>query len=69
MQYVIDVENVKCNGCAATIQNALRETGGVLRVVVDIPSGRVQVEADADAVSRDTLVTILTALGYPPKPA
>ena len=69
MQYVIDVENVKCNGCAATIQSALGETDGVQHVAVDVPTGRVQVEADAAAVSRDTLVTILSALGYPQKPA
>ena len=69
MQYVIDVQNVKCNGCAATIQNALGATDGVQQVAVDVPTGRVQVEADGGVVSRDTLATILNSLGYPQKPA
>jgi copper chaperone len=64
MQYVINVDNVKCNHCVNTIQNSLQEIEGVRAVSVDLAAGAVHLDSDAP---RELLVGILTALGYPEK--
>ena len=65
MEHVIEVENIKCGGCANRIKGKLGAMGGVTGVHVDIESGRVTVEARAD--SRALLVESLLAGGYPVK--
>jgi len=63
MQHVIDVENIRCGGCANTIGKNLRKIVGVESVDVDIENGRVTVEAGDD--SRELLVKTLLSSGYP----
>ncbi|HSG10928.1 MAG TPA: heavy-metal-associated domain-containing protein [Gammaproteobacteria bacterium] len=63
MQHVIDVENIRCGGCANTIGKTLRKINGVESVDVDIENGRVTVEAGDD--SRELLVRTLLSRGYP----
>jgi len=63
MQYRIDVENIKCEGCASTIRDALGRIGGVHEVEVDIAAGRVTVAADEGL--RDAITAALQASGYP----
>ena len=65
MQHIIEVENIKCGGCANTISRQLQKIEGVEQVSVDIENGRVTVEADTD--HREQLVTALLASGYPEK--
>ena len=65
MQHVIDVENIRCGGCANTIGKNLRKIVGVESVDVDIENGRVTVEAGDD--SRELLVKTLLSSGYPEK--
>lgn len=59
----IEVENIKCGGCANTIKSRLQGMDGVGEVVVDIDVGVVTVETD-DA-KRQTIVDRLASLGYP----
>ena len=66
MQYLIAVDNVKCGGCAATIQNALREIDGVQQVSVDIASGQVDLDVQDD-LPRETLCAVLASIGFPEK--
>ncbi len=63
MAYSIEVENIKCGGCANSIRKRLLEIDGVTEVAVDIEAGVVTVSAP-EAV-RDTLVATLEKLGYP----
>jgi len=63
MQYRIDVENIKCEGCASTVRDALGRIGGVHEVEVDIAAGRVTVAADEGL--RDAITAALQASGYP----
>lgn len=63
MEHVIEVENIKCGGCANTIEKQLRQIGSVSAVSIDIGAGRVTVEAAAD--SRARLVETLLKNGYP----
>jgi copper chaperone len=61
----IEVENIKCNGCATSIRHKLAEDARVGDVAVDIEAGRVDIEADEDA--RADLIATLLHMGYPEK--
>ena len=63
MKHVIDVENIKCGGCANSIKGKLGALEGVSGVQVDIENGRISLEAPED--SRASLVETLLASGYP----
>jgi copper chaperone len=63
MKYKFDAENIKCEGCASTIRDALGRIDGVHGVAVEIATGRVTVEAD-DGL-RDAITTALKDSGYP----
>jgi copper chaperone len=65
MQHIIEVENIKCGGCAKTIVNKLSKLDGVAQVSVDIEAGRVSVEATDD--NREQLLQTLLQNGYPEK--
>ena len=63
MAISILVENIKCGGCANSIQRGLQEDPRVESVQVTVEQGLVEVEAD-EAV-RPELVARLAKLGYP----
>ena len=63
MSYTIEVENIKCGGCASSIRKGLLEDDQVVEVEVDIEGGRVTVEGAADA--RDRIALKLAHMGYP----
>jgi copper chaperone len=65
MQQIIEVENIKCGGCANTIVRQLKKIAGVDGVSVDIDNGRVTVDADENR--RADIVAALQASGYPEK--
>ena len=57
------VENIKCGGCANSIQRGLEEDPRVNSVQVAVEQGLVEVDAEASA--RPELVARLAKLGYP----
>ncbi len=63
MPYTIEVDNIKCGGCANSIRKALLALEGVEGVEVDIESGRVTVIGAED--SRSLVVAELARMGYP----
>jgi len=63
MSYTIDVENIKCGGCASSIRKGLLEDEQVAEVEVDIEGGRVTIEGAADG--RDRIASKLAHMGYP----
>jgi copper chaperone len=65
MQHIIEVENIRCGGCANTIGKQLKKIDSVNDVSVDIENGRVTIEAGED--DRDRLAAALLASGYPEK--
>ncbi len=65
MKIEIDVQNVKCQGCASAIRDGLGKNPQVREVQVDVPTGRVTVEAVEDIQAE--LSATLKALGYPEK--
>jgi copper chaperone len=59
----LQVENIKCGGCANTIRKRLMAIDGVDAVDVNVEQGLVEVEA-AESM-RQQLAETLTASGYP----
>ena len=65
MSFEIEVENIKCGGCAGSIVNALHSLEGVTSASVDVEGGRVSVEGDV--ALRPLVAARLQQLGYPEK--
>jgi len=65
MDYLIECENIKCGGCANTIESKLNKIAGVSSVAIEIEEGKVVV--DAQEGIRDQIVTSLASAGYPEK--
>ena len=65
MEHIIEVENIKCGGCASTIENRLLKIDGVGSVTVDVEAGRVTVTAAEG--NRERLIETLLKSGYPEK--
>lgn len=63
-QITLQVENIKCGGCAGTIISKLKEMPGVQEVEIDIESGKVAVTGKE--LSRIELGQKLHKMGYPP---
>ena len=62
----IQIENLKCHGCANTIRRNLEREDGVRSVEVDHLASSVLITFEgADAREQD-FVRILSRLGYPP---
>ena len=63
MTFEVNVENIKCGGCAGSIIKGLQELEGVASVAIDVEQERVTIEAD-DSL-RATACERLLILGYP----
>lgn len=63
MAFSVQVENIKCGGCANTIRKRLTEIDGVSGAEVVVEQGLVQVEANE--ALRPTVVAALAKSGYP----
>lgn len=64
MKTVINVSNIKGNGCATTIEKALLKFIGVERVAVNLREGEIEI-LHTDEVSREKITEKLLSLGYP----
>nr|VFJ77698.1 MAG: Copper chaperone CopZ [Candidatus Kentron sp. FW] len=63
MQYTIEVDNVKCQGCASTIREKTMATHNVEEVTVDVGTGTVTITSPADL--HGEITETLRSLGYP----
>ncbi|HEB85453.1 MAG TPA: heavy-metal-associated domain-containing protein [Gammaproteobacteria bacterium] len=61
----LDVENVKCGGCASTIQEGLKPLDGIETVEVEIENGHVTISGGS--LSETGIREKLAELGYPAK--
>ncbi|WP_017942825.1 MULTISPECIES: heavy-metal-associated domain-containing protein [unclassified Thioalkalivibrio] len=59
----IEVENIKCGGCASSIRKGLLQVEGVTGAEVDVEGGAVEVEAPDNA--REAVAAKLASMGYP----
>ena len=63
MKHRFEVINIKCGGCARSIERALRADPRITLVEIDVPAGSVSIEASED-VTADARAALLR-LGYP----
>lgn len=63
MSYVIEVENIKCGGCANSIRKSLMKDERVSAVEIDVENGKVSI--DGEQAARDDAVKALAGMGYP----
>lgn len=62
----IEVENIKCGGCANSIRQQLGRLAGVTAVEVDVALGKVAVAlAQDNAALREAVLAQLLKMGYP----
>lgn len=64
MTFELNVENVKCGGCATAIRNGLEAIPGIEHVDVDIQHGIVRIEGNEGTV-REAATKRLQEIGYP----
>jgi len=64
MEKTIEIQNLKCGGCEATIQKKLSAEKGIQRVSVDVESSTVSLDYDTQA-TLEKVENTLTKLGYP----
>ena len=64
MKVIINVENIRCGGCANSITKKLMAIEGVNNVDIAIDEQVVTVEAENDS-NRSAYITALLAMGYP----
>ena len=65
MSFEIEVENIKCGGCANSIRKGLLEDSRIESVDVDIDNGKVSFSG-AEAARNDVIQRLLK-MGYPEK--
>lgn len=63
MSIEIQVENIKCGGCAASIKKGLLADARISDVDVDVENGIVRLTANAD--DRQAICGMLLKMGYP----
>ncbi len=63
MKTAIQIENLKCGGCASTIKKGLLTLNGVTEVDVDVENSLVTITSDKDNL--EVIKTRLSKLGYP----
>ena len=61
---IINVDNIKCGGCANSVRKGLEKIEGVQDVKVDIESGEVNVDYEGN-IDRSQFVEALGKMGYP----
>ncbi len=59
----INVDKVKCNGCAVNIKNGLAGMDEVNSVEVDVAIGKVSITGEG--LDRESIASKLAELGYP----
>jgi copper chaperone len=63
MSLSIQVENIKCGGCANSIKKGLMDEAGVSTVEIDVENGMVSI--DGENLDRDAIAAHLLKMGYP----
>jgi len=63
MKLFIEVENIKCGGCAATIKKRLLDDSRIQAVDIDVSTGAITIDASEDDFT--SWKSLLLKLGYP----
>jgi copper chaperone CopZ len=60
----IEIQNLKCHGCANTITKAITKIKGISDFSIDVPESKISFNTE-DATLIDKVKTKLAKLGYP----
>ncbi|MCU0359206.1 MAG: heavy-metal-associated domain-containing protein [Bacteroidia bacterium] len=60
----LQVDNLKCGGCANTIKNGLRQLEGIKEVLVNPEEQWVEITSER-AIDQEAVLNKLRAMGYP----
>ncbi|MBV1888214.1 MAG: heavy-metal-associated domain-containing protein [Urechidicola sp.] len=60
----IQVENLKCGGCASTIKKGLISIDGIETVTIEVETSEVSINADDTAIVASAIKKLST-MGYP----
>jgi copper chaperone CopZ len=60
------IPNISCNHCVHTIKNEVSDLKGVKTVEADASSKKATIVFEAPA-TEDEIISLLTAINYPPK--
>jgi copper chaperone len=63
----INIENLKCHGCANTITRGVSVLEGVTNVQVNIEDSSISFDYDESKQNKENIVKKLARLGYPEK--
>lgn len=61
---ILAVKGMSCDHCKGTVTKAVKGLDGVNSVDVDVATGRVKVEFDADQVGLEEIKKVITGAGY-----
>lgn len=64
MKASLEIQNLKCHGCANTIITKLNNLSGISNVVVDNETDSVDFEYESKVILDDA-ISLLSKLGYP----
>lgn len=59
------VQDMTCNGCAATVRKAITRLDGVQSIEIDVPAHNVRVDA-VEGISAAAIAQAITEAGYTP---
>lgn len=64
MEHIIEIQNLKCGGCAKTIENNLGQIANLELVTIDVENGSITINTNSDdALSQAEKK--LQEIGYP----
>jgi copper chaperone CopZ len=63
-EVVLDLEGLKCGGCAAAVERAARAIAGVVSATVDLAASRGTFGFDPAVVSVADIIKAIRAAGY-----
>ncbi len=69
VRLVLEVEGMTCEGCARSIESALRREPGIVTAKVDYPSKTAYIEYRPEKTSPEKISEVIRSLGYEPKPS
>ena len=61
----IEIENLKCHGCASTIKKGLMKFNEIKDVNIDIEKSIIEISFDGEEENIEKYKNKLSALGYP----
>ena len=65
MNYFVDIQNLKCGGCAKMVIDSLSKIEGIHEISVDVDLSKVSFSSEAET-TLEIVEKKLTEIGYPP---